>query len=181
MNNFFKHLHTINSHRFEVCKSCFKMGIPWLGLIHDLSKYSWKEFSIYKYYNGKRSPHDEARDILGYSPSWLYHKSKNKHHWEFWLDNQDGDDFIPIKIPYKYVVEMFCDMVGAGKAYLKDKWTVSSPKQYYDTRCKGQRLMHSKSEELLTTLLRLLSECEDEKQFFNWYKKNKNIMRAIYE
>lgn len=175
------HLKIVATHRKIVRKWCFKLGLYWQGITHDLSKYSKEEMRIYKYYGGTKSPHEVARDELGYSPSWVYHKNRNKHHWEFWLDNQDGDDFIPIKIPYKYVVEMFCDMVGAGKSYLKDKWTVSSPKQYYDTRCKGQRLMHSKSEELLTTLLRILSECEDEKQFFNWYKKNKDIMRAIYE
>ena len=26
-----------------------------------------------------------------------------------------------VKIPYRYVIEMFCDFVGAGKAYMREK------------------------------------------------------------
>ena len=93
---FFKHLHLVNTHRRYVRKMCFKMGIPWRGLVHDLSKYSIKEFSIYKFYNGKQSPHEIARKELGYSPSWLFHKAKNKHHWEYWLDNNGDSNFLPV-------------------------------------------------------------------------------------
>ena len=44
--NFFKHLKVVTKHRFLVFKYSCKVGIPFLGLIHDLSKYSYKEFSI---------------------------------------------------------------------------------------------------------------------------------------
>ena len=35
-----KHLHVINTHKWEVFKLCVKVGIPFRGLVHDLSKYS---------------------------------------------------------------------------------------------------------------------------------------------
>lgn len=36
MGNFKKHLTTIMKHRRYVRRACFKMGIPWQGLVHDL-------------------------------------------------------------------------------------------------------------------------------------------------
>ena len=41
-----KHLATVNKHRRQVRKNCFRMGLYWQGLTHDLSKYSWAEFRI---------------------------------------------------------------------------------------------------------------------------------------
>ena len=74
------HLDTIITHIEIVKDLCHQMGIPELGDAHDLSKYMPDEFDIYKYADGKRSPHDNARDILGYSPSWIHHKARNPHH-----------------------------------------------------------------------------------------------------
>ena len=38
------HFKTITRHRHQVIRNCFKAGIPWQGLRHDLSKYSPTEF-----------------------------------------------------------------------------------------------------------------------------------------
>ena len=46
LTNFLKHLHTINKHRFLVMRLCFKLGLYWQGLTHDLSKYSLIEFLL---------------------------------------------------------------------------------------------------------------------------------------
>lgn len=92
MGNLRKHLKTINKHRREVRKACFHMGIPLRGLLHDLSKYSPTELKIAKWYDGTRSPHDVARDELGYSPSWYHHMNRNKHHWEYWVFFDNSPD-----------------------------------------------------------------------------------------
>ncbi len=39
--NAFKHFNLINRHRWAVFKLCCKAGIPFRGLVHDLSKYSF--------------------------------------------------------------------------------------------------------------------------------------------
>ena len=83
---------TVKNHRKYVALWCRKMGIFWQGVVHDLSKYSKRERNIYLYYGMGRSPHEIARQELGYSPSWLYHKNHNKHHWEFWLDNEERNN-----------------------------------------------------------------------------------------
>ncbi len=44
--NWYKHLKTINHHKWMVMKYCFRVGLYKQGLLHDLSKYSWTEFSV---------------------------------------------------------------------------------------------------------------------------------------
>ncbi|MDE6075958.1 MAG: catalase, partial [Clostridia bacterium] len=84
---FFKHLRTVCRHRRQVRKNCFKAGLVWQGLTHDLSKFSLKEFVPgVKYYQGTRSPQAKERELFGYSAAWLHHKGRNKHHFEYWTD-----------------------------------------------------------------------------------------------
>ena len=85
--HFFDHLRTVNRHRRLVRKYCFRLGLYWQGLTHDLSKYSPTEFfRSVKYYQGYRSPNDQERITNGVSLSWLHHKGRNRHHFEYWID-----------------------------------------------------------------------------------------------
>ncbi|MBQ6124010.1 MAG: catalase, partial [Spirochaetales bacterium] len=68
MNRFWGHLRTITKHRHLVMRHCFKAGIPWRALLHDLSKYSPSEFFPgVKYYSGEHSPTADERRLNGYS------------------------------------------------------------------------------------------------------------------
>ena len=63
----YRHLKTINRHKWMVMKNCFRCGLYKQGLLHDLSKYSWTEFSVgARYFQGTRSPNDaeKKRGIL---------------------------------------------------------------------------------------------------------------------
>ena len=109
--NWYKHLKTINHHKWLVMKNCFRVGLYKQGLLHDLSKYSWTEFSVgVKYYQGDRSPNDAEREDKGYTSAWLHHKGRNKHHLEYWVDysTDHSGALAGCKMPEKYVVEMFC-------------------------------------------------------------------------
>ncbi|MCQ2386224.1 MAG: DUF5662 family protein, partial [Clostridia bacterium] len=80
----FRHFRTITKHRHQVIRHCFKAGIGFQGLFHDLSKYSLTEFIPgAKYYLGTKSPNEKERELFGYSSAWLHHKGRNKHHFEF--------------------------------------------------------------------------------------------------
>lgn len=128
---FFGHLCTVQKHRKTVRKLCFKCGLYWQGLTHDLSKYSPIEFwRGVKYFTGKGSPHIGERAEYGYSEAWIHHHNKNKHHAEYWWDIVDGKA-VPCKMPLKYLVEMICDRVAASKIYLGDKYTDSAPWDYF--------------------------------------------------
>ncbi len=133
LKNFFGHLNAVNKHRFYVFKYSIKAGIPFRGLMHDLSKYSIEEFfEGVKYYNGNFSPISTCKKLNGYSKAWLHHTGRNKHHFEYWYDFNS-----PVKtpvMPYKYVVELICDNIAASKVYLKDKWENDSVFNYFSKR-----------------------------------------------
>ena len=76
-----QHFKTITTHKIWVMRYCFKIGLYWQGLTHDLSKYSPTEFLVgMKYYQGDRSPNNAEREDTGMSKSWMHHKGRNKHH-----------------------------------------------------------------------------------------------------
>lgn len=66
MNKWYAHLKTITRHKLLVMRHCFRIGLYWQGLTHDLSKYSPAEFLVgAKYYQGDRSPNDAERRERG--------------------------------------------------------------------------------------------------------------------
>ena len=148
---------TITRHRHMVIYHCFKSGIPWRGLMHDLSKYSPTEFFAgAKYYLGDRSPTEAERADLGCSFAWMHHKGRNRHHFEYWTDyNIQTKRVDPVKMPLKYVKEMFCDRVSAGKIYLGKNYTDNNPIEYF-MRGSAKTAMHPDTARLLEKCLSLV-------------------------
>lgn len=176
MNPYFEHFKTVCKHRSYVLKECAACGIIWQGLIHDLSKFSIIEFiSSARYFQGTRSPIEAEKEELGYSKAWLHHKGHNKHHWEYWTDFADDGSIIANKIPVKYVIEMCCDWIGAGKAYNKEKWTTSTPIEYY-YKVRAGRYFHSDTEALLVYSLELIRD----KGLPEFHKYMKKILKEGY-
>lgn len=169
-----KHLKTITRHRHLVIRHCFKAGIGGQGLMHDLSKYSPSEFWVgAKYYQGNRSPNESEREIYGYSKAWLHHKGRNKHHFEYWMDYQPYTRRLsPVKMPRKYVVEMFCDRLAASKIYKGEQYTDAHPLEYF-LNGKATRCIHPETSDELETLLRMLYE-KGEKATFRYLRKWKD-------
>ena len=168
--NGWKHFCTITRHKYLVMKHCFKVGLYWQGLVHDMSKYSWAEFSVgCKYYQGTRSPNNAEREIKGYSSAWLHHKGRNKHHYEYWIDySLTKPGLAGMKMPKKYVVEMFMDRVAASKNYLKDQYKDDSALQYYLSGLEHQ-VMHDDTRKLLEEMLYMLAE-KGEKDTFAYIR-----------
>ena len=84
---FLKHLNTVVHHKMLVMEGCWKVGLYRQGLLHDLSKFSPTEFLVgARYFQGNRSPNNAEREEIGYSSSWLHHKGRNRHHFEYWVD-----------------------------------------------------------------------------------------------
>ena len=165
------HFLTITKHRHMVIRHCFKAGIPIRGLLHDLSKYSPTEFIPgAKYYTGIKSPNEGERDEYGYSRAWLHHKGRNRHHFEYWNDyNKIKKRVMPVKMPLKFAVEMFCDRVAASKIYQGDNYTINHPLEYY-SRAKTTRFIHPETAAFLESLLVMLSE-EGEDKTFRYIRK----------
>lgn len=167
-----QHLKTINHHKMLVMKGCFRVGLYKQGLLHDLSKYSPTEFMVgCKYFQKGLSPHHMERQEKGYSQAWLHHKGRNKHHMEYWIDYAVGDGkkgIAGMKMPLKYVVEMFIDRVSASKNYQKEKYTDRSALEYYE-HGRDHHVIHKDTRELLEKLLHMLAD-EGEDAVFHYIK-----------
>lgn len=166
MWNFVKHFVTITRHRHMVIRHCYKAGIFFQGLRHDLSKYSPAEFIPgARFFQGDRSPTEEERRTYGYSLAWMHHKGRNKHHFEYWTDyNYKTRRVEAMEMPLKYVKEMFCDRVAAGKIYLGKNYTNDNPINYF-LNGNAQNIMHPETAKLLREWLEMLQREGEEKTF----------------
>ena len=155
-----KHFLTITEHKKLVAENCFKVGLYWQGITHDLSKYMPSEFLVgAKYYQGDRSPNNAEREDIGYSSAWLHHKGRNKHHYEYWIDyssQNKGGITAPVEMPTKYLVEMIMDRIAASKVYNKENYTDDMPLKYF-TRSIDTIPMHPNTKKALYGLLRMLA------------------------
>jgi hypothetical protein len=159
------------------------MGIPIQGIFHDLSKFNPSEFvPAVKYFQGDRTPLAAERDAIGYSYAWRNHKGKNKHHWQWYVDMDGWEKFTivvipkegitpgnimdafqtiirpklnPAPIPDKYIKEMYCDMLGAAKAYGK-----GSAKEYY-LKNKNEWVLHPDTKIKFENMLGIQEEGKD--------------------
>ena len=169
------HFKTITEHKLLVMKHCFRIGLYRQGLMHDLSKYSPSEFipGVKYYQDGHRSPNNAQREDEGVSKAWLHHKGRNKHHFEYWIDyDVDGSRTVlaGMKMPVKYVAEMFCDRIAASRIYNKEKYKDSDPLDYY-IKGLGHYIMHPETDALLHKLLQMLAD-KGEEYTFEYIKKN---------
>lgn len=174
IKNIVKHIILVTKHKWHVFRLCMKIGMPWRGLVHDLSKFSLIEFSeSIKYYNGNDSPLKEARRKNGYSKAWIHHKGKNKHHYEYWLDFYP--DPRPVIMPYKYVAEMICDRIAAGIVYKGKDWSQEEPLKYFLMEREKNILIHEQVAKVLEEVFTQVKE-----KGINKTLKKKNI-KSIYK
>ena len=160
MLHIWAHWKTVALHRRLVRQYCFRLGLYWQGLTHDLSKYSPTEFLPgARYFQGTRSPNDQQRKETGYSSAWLHHKGRNRHHFEYWTDyGLNGEGIVGVEMPKKYVAEMFCDRLAASKVYRGADYTDEDPYRFF-LRGKGRRLlMHPATSDLIEKILLILRD-----------------------
>ncbi|WP_165043912.1 DUF5662 family protein [Adlercreutzia sp. ZJ138] len=171
--NAWRHFSTITRHRTLVMRHCFKAGLYWQGLTHDLSKYSPTEFKIgVRYYQGDKSPNAAERHDKGYSEAWMHHKGRNKHHFEYWIDLpcERGAALEGKRMPPRYLVEMVCDRIAASKVYQGDAYTDRASLDYFTMeKTSAAFLMHPETKRELEFLLTMVAN-EGEDAAFRYMK-----------
>ena len=163
----YQHFKTITYHKWLVMKGCFSIGLYKQGICHDLSKYSPTEFLVgAQFFQGNRSPNNAEREEKGYSASWLHHKGRNKHHYEYWIDYSTGPvkGMTGMKMPLRYVNEMIMDRIAASKVYEGEKYTQRSSLEYYE-KGKDFCMIHDDTRALLEYILHMLAEQGEERTF----------------
>ena len=168
--NLWKHFKTITKHKILVMQGCFKVGLYWQGLTHDLSKYSPTEFfNGVRYFQGTRSPISAEREDRGYSEAWMHHKGRNRHHYEYWTDmNMETRQYESRPMPRKYLVEMVMDRRAASMIYQKEAYTPGHPLEYQLTS-KDRALMNEQTRRELEYILTMLRD-EGEEATFRYLK-----------
>lgn len=158
--NFWKHWNKIRIHRKWVRHYCWNMGLYWQGLTHDLSKYSPVEFiESVRFYQGTSSPIDAAKKAKGYSDAWFHHKGRNKHHYEYWVDNLDNGG-VPVLMPKKYFLELVADYLGAGRAYYGEDFTFTKEYEWWQNKRKKPLKMDPRQLKMLDTIFSSLADME---------------------
>jgi hypothetical protein len=160
------HFKTITHHKILVMRGCFRVGLYWQGLTHDLSKYSPTEFSCgMRYFQGNRSPNTAEREDKGYSVSWMHHKGRNRHHYEYWSDlNLQTRQYEYKPMPRKYLVEMVMDRRAACMVYQGKNYNPASALQYLEnSREKG--FMNPETLEQLRYILTMLRDKGEDRTF----------------
>lgn len=107
---YLRYLQYVTKHKWYVFLVCCKLGIPWLGIIHDWSKFLPGEFLGYtRYFYG---------DALNCDAAWLPHQKRNKHHWQFYVLLGDDGETKCLPMPDKYRREMVADLRGAERSII---------------------------------------------------------------
>lgn len=172
--NCWKHFKKICIHKYWVFYYCRKCGIPFRGLIHDLSKFSPCEFfESVKYYQGMDSPINACKKENGYSMAWFHHRGRNPHHYEYWVDNLDNGGQ-PIKMPFKYAVELVCDYLGAGRAYQGKNFSYCKEYAWWRNKESKEMMMHPQTKRFIGKVLAYLADLEScglvPETFLSYYK-----------
>jgi len=129
MNIHMHYLYYVLRHKWYVFLECCKLGIPFLGIAHDCSKFRLSEWLPYaRYFYGEYPVFQEIKFIIIYMGltkedvsrqfdfAWLLHQKRNKHHWQWWLLLEDDGGTKVLAMPDMYRREMLADWRGAGKA-----------------------------------------------------------------
>lgn len=159
-----KYLRYVLRHKWFVFKEACRLGIPWLGLIHDLSKFrpsEWGPYVEYFYGNerikretvfrnggnsavawwvdrGQAWEEDRRAD---FDVAWNHHQKRGKHHWQYWVLAADDGPVYPLPMPDKYRREMLADWMGAGQAVGKPDTRV----WYLKQKARGRQMLHSET------------------------------------
>lgn len=98
---------------------CFKVGLIWEGIVHDLDKFRLEYFVAYnKYQKRKLFKAQQPEELYpktgdrGINREILRHRKTSPHHWQYYCYGRKQ----PSPMPDKYIKEMICDWVGAAKA-----------------------------------------------------------------
>lgn len=160
LRKFFGHLGTVLTHKWWVFYYACKLGIPWRGIIHDLSKFSPTEFwESVRYWTGTKSPIVECKKAKGYSLAWQHHKGRNSHHYEYWVDNLDRGG-TAIKMPWKDLLELIADYLGAGRAYQGKGFSLESEYKWWKQKESENIQMHIETQDAVTFLLNFFRDQE---------------------
>lgn len=101
-------------HKWFVFREAVNLDVPFLGFVHDWSKFLPNEWITYTenfYGDGAEEVNKKSFDV-----AWLKHIHRQPHHWQHWILYEDSGAVKFLDMPEKYIREMVADWKGSGKA-----------------------------------------------------------------
>ena len=154
-----EYLKYVLQHKWYVLICCKRMGIPWRGLTHDLSKFSLAEWPGYvNWFKGpygvkvtgsirseclskyEELKHKQAH--MGFKRGWLHHQHVNPHHWNYWVLDEE-----PLPMPEVHIREMIADWMAMSMVFKNDvtEWYEKMKKTmnlHPDTKAKVESFLY---------------------------------------
>jgi hypothetical protein len=118
---YWRYLKYVFRHKWYVLLECKKLNMLWVGIVHDLSKFSIAEWKAYAEwfqsdqghkFKGESPEHERMK--AAFQKAWEHHWKNNQHHWEYWVVN--WTEGLCNEMPKNYVIEMVADWKGTGRA-----------------------------------------------------------------
>jgi len=120
MKKYIQYLLYLIKHKWYVFIECYKLGIVWQGITHDLSKFLLDEMIPYaKHFYGEKTKESKEQFL----DSFRLLCKRNKHHWQYWCDKSLSQ---PKDIENQYILKMMADWRAMGKT------VGSSPQEWYE-------------------------------------------------
>ena len=120
----YNYLKYVTRHKYYVLSACILLGYPVrLVIFHDMSKFKPSEWFPYASCFYKENGDSQYNETEEFNQAWNKHQKSNKHHWQYWVITWDRGSSEALRMPDRYVQEMICDWMGAGKA-INGKWEV---------------------------------------------------------
>lgn len=111
---YWQYLKYVIEHKKNVFMECWKEGLYWQAIIHDLSKFLPSEFIPYARYFYI----DKEKYKNDFKKACELHYKRNKHHWNCWWEQKK--DMLP-----EYVKEMIADWWTMGRKF------GNTPQEFY--------------------------------------------------
>ncbi len=115
-------------HKYYVFIECWKKGLYWRGIVHDLDKFSPSKFTTYAKSTGGNLNYGLTKtgfsDIdFGSDPEYynavMRHRRGESHHWESWIFLDKNSNAFIMPMDNDSIVEMIIDWKCASKARRK--------------------------------------------------------------
>lgn len=141
-------------HKVYMFVEACRLGIPWLGLVHDWHKFlpsEWKPYVSF-FYNAdgsrRRVPLKHGYFKPGetgdsdFDVAVFKHYKRSWHHWQSWC-YPGSQGMIVVPIPERHLREMLADWRGAAQAQGK---TRDSVREWYAVN-EGKMFLHESAKE----------------------------------
>lgn len=105
-----KYLRYVVVHKWYVFQYGLMFGVPF----HQMILHDWTKFLPDEWFNYANHFYNDGRSL---DVSWLKHQNRNKHHWQYWVLNEDCGTNKPLPMPKRFAREMLADWYSCSRMF----------------------------------------------------------------